>query len=53
MDIDMKRLVWTLILACCALTLEAQGGIKVNYTGANPTISDFAWAIMDGRRFGF
>ena len=46
MDIDMKRLVWTLILACCALTLEAQGGIKVNYTGANPTISDFAWAIM-------
>lgn len=24
MGIDMKRLVWTLIIACCALTVAAQ-----------------------------
>lgn len=46
MGIDMKRLVWTLIIACCALTVAAQEGIKVKFQGANPTISDFAWAII-------
>ena len=42
----MKRIASALILGFAALTLAAQEGIKVNYTGANPTISDFAWAVM-------
>lgn len=46
MDIDMKRIASALILGFVALTLAAQEGIKVKYTGANPTISDFAWAVM-------
>ena len=39
------------MFALCALAMVAQNGIKVNYKGAKPTISDFAWAYlssMDG-----
>ena len=43
---DMKRLVMAIILAFCTLTLAAQDGIKVNYQGEKPTISDFAWAFL-------
>ena len=46
MDMDMKRIASALILGFVAMTLAAQEGIKVNYTGANPTVSDFAWAVM-------
>ena len=36
----------SIILACCALALVAQDGIRVNYKGANPTISDFVTAFV-------
>ena len=42
----MKRLALAIILACFTLTLFAQDGIKVNYKGAKPTISDFAEAFV-------
>ena len=42
----MKRTAFALIFACCTLAMMAQDGIKVNYKGAKPTISDFAWAIL-------
>ena len=44
----MKRLVLTLILACCTLSLAAQeeGGIPVSFEGARPTISDFTQAVL-------
>ena len=42
----MKRLALTLLSACCALALSAQDGLKVNYRGERPTISDFAWTFL-------
>ena len=42
----MKRTILALILACSTLALSAQGTIKVNYKGAKPSISDFAWAVL-------
>jgi hypothetical protein len=42
----MKRTLFAIILACCTLALAAQGHIHVNYQGARPTISDFAWAYL-------
>lgn len=42
----MKRTIFALILACSTLALSAQGTIKVNYKGAKPSISDFAWAVL-------
>jgi len=42
----MKRTILALILACSTLALSAQGTIKVNYKGAKPSISDFAWAVI-------
>ena len=42
----MKRLSLAIILACCTLVLAAQDAIRVNYQGAAPTISDFAWAFL-------
>ena len=42
----MKRTILALILACSTLALTAQGTIKVNYKGAKPSISDFAWAVL-------
>lgn len=42
----MKRIFLTFILAGCALTLAAQDGIRVNYKGAKPTITDFACAML-------
>ena len=42
----MKRLFLAIISACLTLTLAAQGGIRVNYQGANPTIGDYAWAML-------
>ncbi len=42
----MKRLALTLLSVCCALALSAQDGLKVNYQGDRPTISDFAWTFL-------
>ena len=42
----MKRLALTLLSVCCALALSAQDGLKVNYRGDRPTISDFATAFF-------
>ena len=42
----MKRNSLAIIFACCALALAAQEAIRVNYRGANPTISDLAWAFL-------
>lgn len=42
----MKKTILAIIFACCTLALAAQEGIPVSYHGANPTISDFAWAFL-------
>lgn len=42
----MKRITFTLLFVCCALALAAQDVIRVNYKGAKPTITDFAWAYL-------
>lgn len=42
----MKKLLLAIIFAFCTLAVSAQDAIKVNYTGAKPTISDFAWAFL-------
>lgn len=43
----MKKVSLTILLVCCTLALAAQdGAFKVNYRGATPTISDFAWAYL-------
>ena len=42
----MKKLSFTMIFACCVLAMVAQDVIRVNYRGAKPTISDFAWAYV-------
>ena len=42
----MKRVVLTLLSVCCALALSAQDGLKVNFQGDRPTISDFAWTFL-------
>ena len=44
----MKRTLFAIILACCTLSMSAQeGGIRVKYQGAKPTISDFVTAYMN------
>ena len=45
--IIMKRTSLAIIFACCMLALTAQDAIRVKSRGANPTISDFAWAYFD------
>ncbi len=42
----MKRIVSIFILACLTLSLMAQDGIKVNFKGSSPTVTDFAWAAF-------
>ena len=42
----MKRLSFAFVLLCLAMAMSAQETIRVNYKGAKPTISDFAWAIL-------
>lgn len=42
----MKRLSLSIILICCTLALAAQDAIRVDYKGAKPTITDFAWAFL-------
>ncbi len=42
----MKKITLAIIFACCTLALAAQDVIRVNYKGARPTISDFAWAFL-------
>ena len=42
----MKRIALTILLACFAWALSAQGGIPVKYQGAKPTISDLTWALI-------
>ncbi len=44
---NMKKLSLTFIFVFCTLALAAQDDvIRVNYKGANPTISDFVWAYL-------
>ena len=43
----MKKYLFAVILACCSLSMAAQdAGIKVNYKGAKPTITDFITAYL-------
>lgn len=43
----MKRLSLAIVFACCMLAVAAQeGGFRVNYQGAKPTIKDFAKAYI-------
>ena len=42
----MKTIVSAIILSCLTLSLMAQDGIKVNFKGSSPTITDFAWAAF-------
>jgi len=42
----MKRIASAFFLFCLALSLVAQNGIKVNFKGSSPTVTDFAWAAF-------
>lgn len=42
---NMKRLTFAIIFACCTLAVAAQN-IRVNYKGAKPSISDFITAYL-------
>ena len=42
----MKRISLAIMFALCTLSVAAQDVIRVNYKGAKPTISDFAWALL-------
>ena len=42
----MRRIALAIILSCLTLSLMAQSGIKVNYKGSRPTVTDFAWAAF-------
>ena len=43
----MKRISLVSLFACFALIMSAQDDvIRVNYKGAKPSISDFAWAYL-------
>ena len=42
----MKRESLAIIFAICVMALAAQDGIRVNYQGASPTISDFVSAFV-------
>ena len=42
----MKRVSLAIIFTCCTLMLAAQDGIRVNFVGAKPTISDFVTAFV-------
>ena len=45
----MKRISLAIFFVCCALAVAAQDAIRVNYQGANPTISDFVSAFLSSR----
>lgn len=45
----MKRETLTIIFACLVLALSAQDVVKVNYKGAQPTISDFVSSFLSSR----
>ena len=42
----MKRIVSAIIFSCLTLSLMAQNGIKVNFKGSKPTVTDFTWAAF-------
>ena len=42
----MRRIALAIIVACLTLSMMAQNGIKVNYKGSKPTVTDFAWAAF-------
>ena len=42
----MKRISLAIMLALFTLSLAAQDAIRVDYKGAKPTITDFAWAFL-------
>ena len=35
------------MFACCAMAMSAQSTVTVKFQGAKPTISDFAWALIN------
>jgi len=44
---NMKRLSFAIVFACCMLTVAAQeDGFRVNYQGAKPTIKEFVKAYI-------
>lgn len=47
----MKRIVSAIIFSCLTLSLVAQEGIKVNYKGSQPTITDFVWAAFSSLNY--
>ena len=48
----MKKALLSILFAFSTLALSAQGGIKVNYQGDRPTISEFARVSYDLPRTG-
>ncbi len=42
----MRRIASAVFFTCLTLSLMAQTGIKVNYKGTKPTITDFVWAAF-------
>ena len=47
----MKRLLSAIVFSCLPLSLMAQNGIKVNYAGSKPAVTDFAWAAFPSLNF--
>ena len=42
----MRRLISVIVFSCLTLSLMAQNGIKVNFKGSKPTVTDFIWAAF-------
>ena len=42
----MRKIASAIIFICLALSLVAQNGVKVNFKGSKPTVTDFAWAAF-------
>lgn len=40
-----------MLFSCLTMSLMAQNGIKVNYTGSKPTVTDFIWAALPSLNF--
>ena len=47
----MKKIISAIALSCLVLSMVAQNGIKVNYAGSKPTVTDFAWAAFPSLNF--
>ena len=42
----MRRIASAIIFSCIALSMVAQNGVKVNFKGSTPTVTDFVWAAF-------